>query len=385
MTNETTNTEFDLNVVPEMKDVVAKPDEPATLALIDKLSPEEQIQARELAGKIDVNDNQATITYGTDAQTKIANFSSSVLAKVNNQDVPVGDTLTDLLYQLKTADPSELSGGKPKFFAKLFGRVKKSIFETTAKYQKIGAQVDQVAVKLNKDKAWLIKDNQTLEGLFNENMDYFHNLNIYIAAAELKIQDLRQNIIPAAQAKAEASGDQMDFQIVSDRQQFLERLEKRAYDLQLSRQISIQQAPQIRMIQNSNQQLAEKLQTSVNTTLPLWKNQVVIALTVLRQQDAAVTQRQVAETTNDLLTKNSEMLKQSTIETARENERGIVDIETLQTTQQNLIQTIEETLQIQKEGREKRQSAELEMQSMETQMKQKLLDVSRQANDQPTA
>lgn len=385
MTNETTNTEFDLNVVPEMKDVVAKPDEPATLALIDKLSPEEQIQARELAGKIDVNDNQATITYGTDAQTKIANFSSSVLAKVNNQDVPVGDTLTDLLYQLKTADPSELSGGKPKFFAKLFGRVKKSIFETTAKYQKIGAQVDQVAVKLNKDKAWLIKDNQTLEGLFNENMDYFHNLNIYIAAAELKIQDLRQNIIPAAQAKAEASGDQMDFQTVSDRQQFLERLEKRAYDLQLSRQISIQQAPQIRMIQNSNQQLAEKLQTSVNTTLPLWKNQVVIALTVLRQQDAAVTQRQVAETTNDLLTKNSEMLKQSTIETARENERGIVDIETLQTTQQNLIQTIEETLQIQKEGREKRQTAELEMQSMEAQMKQKLLDVSRQANDQPTA
>lgn len=385
MTNETTNTEFDLNVVPEMKDVVAKPDEPATLALIDKLSPEEQIQARELAGKIDVNDNQATITYGTDAQTKIANFSSSVLAKVNNQDVPVGDTLTDLLYQLKTADPSELSGGKPTFFAKLFGKVKKSIFETTAKYQKIGAQVDQVAVKLNKDKAWLIKDNQTLEGLFNENMDYFHNLNIYIAAAELKIQDLRQNIIPAAQAKAEASGDQMDFQTVSDRQQFLERLEKRAYDLQLSRQISIQQAPQIRMIQNSNQQLAEKLQTSVNTTLPLWKNQVVIALTVLRQQDAAVTQRQVAETTNDLLTKNSEMLKQSTIETARENERGIVDIETLQTTQQNLIQTIEETLQIQKEGREKRQSAELEMQSMEAQMKQKLLDVSRQANDQPTA
>nr|WP_243115783.1 toxic anion resistance protein [Periweissella cryptocerci] len=368
-----------------MKEVVAKPDEPVSQNLIDKLSPDEQKKAHELAGKINVDDNQSTITYGADAQTKIANFSASVLAKVNSNDAPMGDTLTDLLYQLKAADPSELSGGKPSFFAKIFGKVKKSIFETTAKYQKIGAQVDQVAVKLNKDKAWLIKDNQTLEGLFKENMDYFHNLNIYIAAAELKIQDLQQNIIPAAQAKAEASGDQMDFQTVSDRQQFLERLEKRAYDLQLSRQISIQQAPQIRMIQNSNQQLAEKLQTSVNTTLPLWKNQVVIALTVLRQQDAAITQRQVAETTNDLLTKNSEMLKQSTIETAHENERGIVDIETLQTTQQNLIETIEETLQIQKEGREKRKAAEIEMQGMEEQMKQKLLDVSRQANDDTQA
>jgi uncharacterized protein YaaN involved in tellurite resistance len=211
-------------------------------------------------------------------------------------------------------------------------------------------------------------------------MEYFHNLNIYIAAAELKIQVLQQNVIPAAQAKAEQTGDQMDFQVVSDRQQFLERLEKRVYDLQITRQISIQQAPQIRMIQNSNQQLAEKLQTSVNTTLPLWKNQVVIALTVLRQQDAAITQRQVAETTNDLLTKNSEMLKQSTIETARENERGIVEIETLQTTQANLIQTIEETLQIQKEGRAKRASAEIEMHGMEEQMKAKLLEVSKEAN-----
>ncbi|MDR0847253.1 MAG: toxic anion resistance protein [Lactobacillales bacterium] len=364
-----------------MQAIVATPTEAASPKLVDKLSPEDQAKAYEMANQINIDDNQSTITYGVDAQSKIANFSASVLAKINSKDAPMGDTLTELLYQLKEADPSQLSGGNPGFFAKFFGKVKKSIFETTAKYQKIGAQVDQIAVKLNQDKNWLIKDNQMLEGLFNENLDYFYNLNMYIAAAEIKVQELQNEIIPAAQAKAEQTGEQMDYQLVQDRQQFLERLEKRVYDLQLSRQISIQQAPQIRMIQNANQQLAEKLQTSVNTTLPLWKNQVVIALTVLRQQSAALTQRQVTETTNDLLTKNSEMLKQSTIETARENERGIVDIETLQTTQANLIETIEQTLQIQKEGRSKRVAAEAEMQVMEETLKNKLLEASRGANE----
>src|SRR5699024_5597823 len=183
--------------------------------------------------------------------------------------------------------------------------------------------------------------------------DYFEALNIYIAAGELKQEELLTKLIPAAVEKAEKSTDQMDVQKVNDLNQFLDRLEKRTHDLKLARQMTIQQAPQIRLIQNTNQALSEKIQSSINTAIPLWKNQIAIALTLLRQKDAVSAQRQVSETTNDLLKKNSEMLKTSAIETAKENERGIVDIETLQTTQNDLIETIQETLRIQQEGKEK--------------------------------
>src|SRR5699024_10902560 len=193
---------------------------------------------------------------------------------------------------------------------------------------------------------------------------------------ELKIEELRDRKIPEMTQKAQSSGDQMLVQEVSDLQQFLERLEKRTHDLRLARQITLQQAPQIRLIQNTNQTLAEKIQVSINTAIPLWKNQVAIALTLLRQKDAVTAQRQVSETTNDLMKKNSEMLKISSIETAKENERGIVDIETLQKTQNDLIETIQETLRIQKEGKEKRYSAELELANMETELKNKLLELT---------
>ena len=215
-----------------------------------------------------------------------------------------------------------------------------------------------------------------LEQLYQKNKDYFDALNIYIAAGELKMEELQTTIIPEAMKKAEETGDQMDVQIANDYTQFLDRLDKRTHDLRLARQITIQQAPQIRLIQNTNQALAEKIQASIATAIPLWKNQVVIALTLLRQKDAVTAQRQVSETTNDLLKKNSEMLKISAIETAKENERGIVDIETLQTTQNDLIETIQETLRIQKEGKEKRRHAEVELGHMEEDLKQKLLDLT---------
>ena len=192
----------------------------------------------------------------------------------------------------------------------------------------------------------------------------------------MKIDELQNQIIPQAVAKAQASGDQMDVQIVNDYTQFLDRLEKRTHDLRLTRQVTIQQAPQIRLIQNTNQVLAEKIQSSIHTAIPLWKNQVVIALTLLRQKDAVTAQRQVSETTNDLLKKNAELLKVSAIETAKENERGIIDIETLQKTQDDLIETIQETLRIQKEGKEKRQAAEIELGVMEENLKQKLLEIT---------
>ncbi|MGM8139344.1 toxic anion resistance protein [Enterococcus italicus] len=350
--------------------------------LIDQLPLERQQQAKELADKIDVNNQQAVITYGANAQTKLSEFSQSMLNHVQAADIgPVGDSLTELMYRLQEANPDELRAGEGNFFQRMFGKVKQSIYETTAKYQKIGAQIDKVAVKLTKEKDGLLQDNLMLEQLYQKNKDYFDALNVYIAAGELKVEEMQQTVIPEALAKAQQTGDQMDAQIVNDYTQFLDRLGKRTHDLRLARQITIQQAPQIRLIQNTNQALAEKIQASVATAIPLWKNQVVIALTLLRQKDAVTAQRQVSETTNDLLRKNSEMLKISAIETAKENERGIVDIETLQQTQNDLIETIQETLRIQREGKEKRQHAELELGVMENDLKEKLLELTSQRID----
>jgi len=346
--------------------------------LIDKLPAERQEQAKQLAAKIDANDAQSVISYGSAAQAKLSEFSQSMLNHVQAQDIgPVGDSLTELMYRLQEANPDELRAGEGNIFKRVFGKVKQSIYEVTAKYQKIGAQIDKISVKLDKEKDGLLKDNLMLEQLYQKNKDYFDALNIYIAAGELKMEELQTTIIPEAMKRAEETGDQMDVQIANDYTQFLDRLDKRTHDLRLARQITIQQAPQIRLIQNTNQALAEKIQASIATAIPLWKNQVVIALTLLRQKDAVTAQRQVSETTNDLLKKNSEMLKISAIETAKENERGIVDIETLQTTQNDLIETIQETLRIQKEGKEKRRHAEVELGHMEEDLKQKLLDLTK--------
>lgn len=345
--------------------------------VIDRLSDERKQQAQELANQIDTNDSQSILSYGVAAQQKLSEFSHTMLNHVQTQDIgPMGDSLTELMYRLNEASPSELEAKDGNLFKRMFGKVKQSIYETTAKYQKIGAQIDKIAVKLDHEKNGLLEDNTMLEQLYHKNKDYFDALNIYIAAGELKIEELQTKTIPEAMAHAEQTGDQMDTQIVNDLNQFVDRLEKRTYDLKLARQITIQQAPQIRLIQNTNQALAEKIQASINTAIPLWKNQVAIALTLLRQKDAVTAQRQVSETTNDLLAKNSEMLKISAIETAKENERGIVDIETLQKTQNDLIETIQETLKIQQEGKEKRRNAELELSMMEEDLKNKLLDMS---------
>lgn len=347
--------------------------------VIDKLPEDRQKQARELAAQIDTSDSQAVLSYGVAAQQKLGEFSHTMLNHVQAQDIgPMGDSLTELMYRLNEASPSELEARDSNIFRKMFGKVKQSVYEVTAKYQKIGAQIDKIAVKLDKEKNGLLQDNLMLEQLYNKNKDYFDALNIYIAAGEVKIEELEMVTIPEAMKAAEASGDQMDAQIVNDLNQFVDRLEKRTYDLKLARQITIQQAPQIRLIQNTNQALAEKIQASINTAIPLWKNQVAIALTLLRQKDAVTAQRQVSQTTNDLLAKNSEMLKISAIETAEENERGIVDIETLQKTQNDLIETIQETLRIQKEGKEKRRNAEIELSVMEEDLKNKLLEMSNQ-------
>ena len=329
------------------------------------------------AEQIDVTNAQSVMMYGSAAQQKLGEFSHSMLNHVQNQDTgEIGDTLNDLMYRLNEANPEDLRAEDSNVFKKIFGRVKKSIYEMTAKYQKIGAQIDKISVKLDKEKAGLLNDNLMLEQLYTKNKDYFDALNIYIAAGELKIDELLNTLIPEAVKKAETSTNQMDVQTVNDLNQFLDRLEKRTHDLKLARQMTIQQAPQIRLIQNTNQALAEKIQSSINMAIPLWKNQIAIALTLLRQKDAVTAQRQVSETTNDLMKKNSEMLKISSIETAKENERGIIDIETLQQTQNDLIETLQETLQIQQDGRVKRKEAERELSVMETSLRDKLLELT---------
>lgn len=283
------------------------------------------------------------------------------------------------MAKLSLLDPEELAPQqKQGFLNKLFRNAKKSINELMSKYEKLGTQVDKISVQLDHSKRGLIEDVQRLDQLYEQNKSYFQALNIYIAAAELRRDEIMEVTVPQLQAKAEASQDQMDVQEVNDMLQFVDRLDKRIHDLKLSRQITIQSAPQIRMIQQTNQTLAEKIQSSIMTAIPLWKNQIAIALTLNRQQQAVETQKLVTKTTNDLLLKNSEMLKQNTLETARENERGIVEIETLKQTQENLISTIEETLVIQSEGRQKRQQAELEIAQMENDLKTRLLNVYEQ-------
>ncbi|WP_125980253.1 toxic anion resistance protein [Loigolactobacillus iwatensis] len=347
--------------------------------LVDRLPEEQQQEAQKLAQQISVDDAQSIMNYGAQAQKKLGEFSQGMLSKVQSQDTgAIGDALSDLMYRLNESSPEELKSGDSNVFKRMFGRVKKSIYETQAKYQKIGAQIDQIAVKLDKQKNNLTNDNRLLEQLYTKNKDYFDALNIYIAAGELKLNETKTTLLPAANKKAQTSGNQMDVQAVNDLTQFDERLDKRIYDLKLAREITIQQAPQIRLIQNTNQVLAEKIQSSINTAIPLWKNQVAVALTLLRQRDAVTAQRQVSETTNDLLKKNSEMLKVSSIETAKENERGVVDIETLQKTQNDLVETLQETLKIQQEGREKRQNAELELSTMENNLRDQLLALTNQ-------
>lgn len=340
-----------------------------------KLSEQDKEAAKQLAGKIDPLDQTAVLSYGAAAQQKLSAFSQNMLNKVSSSDTgAIGDALTSLMTRLNETNPDELRPENSNVFSRLFGKVKRSIFEITAKYQKIGAQIDTIAVHLDKEKNGLLSDNTMLEELYSQNKSYFEALNIYIAAAKLKHEELENKLIPEARAKADASGDQMDVQTVNDLRQFATRLEKRTYDLQLARQITLQQAPQIRLIQNTNQALAEKIQASITTAIPLWKNQVAIALTLLRQKEAVTAQREVSETTNDLLKKNSAMLKISSIETAKENERGVVDIETLTQTQSDLIDTLKETLQIQQDGRAKRQAAEKQLAGMEDDLKNKLLE-----------
>lgn len=362
----------DMNGGPVLE--LAKEEKP--VKLIDVIPEENRARAYQIAEQIDPRNHQAMIAYGTQAQTKLLTFSHSMLEHVQKKDIgEVGDIINDLMKRLNDMNPDELKQGKQSLFSRMFGKISDSVQEILSKYQKTGAQIDRISVKLDRSKNALLSDIHMLEKLYDTNKEYFHALNVYIAAGEIKLEELHEQTIPQMRKEAESSGDQMKFQEVNDMLQFADRLDKRLYDLKLSREITIQSAPQIRLIQNTNQALVEKIQASINTAIPLWKNQVAIALTLIRQRHAVEAQKQVSKTTNELLLKNAEMLKTNTIETAKENERGLVDIETLKKTQENLISTLEETLRIQEEGRNKRRQAESDLASMENELRQKLLEI----------
>ena len=345
------------------------------MSLFNQLDEKSQQQVNIIVKQIDEKDLLSITNYGVNLQKTMGDFSHQMISHIKMNDTgDVGDILNELMYTLNDTNTHQ------NFIGKLFGYAKRTIYDLQSKYQELGPRVDKIADRLEQEKSKLLNDNVSLEGLYNQNKVFFEALNVYVAAGELKINELEATIIPNALYEANMSNDQMCVQKVKDLEQFLERLEKRNHDLKLTRQMTIQQASQIRLIQNTNQVLAEKIQSSITTAIPLWKNQIAISMTLSHQKEAVDAQKLVSDTTNRLMLKNSEMLKISTIETARENERGIIDLETLQKTQKDLIETLEETLKIQQEGRARRRKAEVELTNMEEDLRQKLLVLSHKEN-----
>ncbi len=343
-----------------------------------KLDEKDRERAQALARAIDVTDTQTVIQYGSGPQGEISKFTDAILKEVRAKDGgTAGELLTSLMLNVRELDVDDL-GREPGFWEKLplVGSLVDRARRFIARYETLSAQIETIVENLEKARMQLFKDLSMLDQLHQKNMDLLRELDVHIAAGEIKIRELHDQILPDLKARAEQSGDPLDAQKHQDMVQFATRFEKRLHDLKLSRMVSLQVLPQIRLIQYNNQTLVEKIQSSILHTIPLWKNQIVIAISLLRQKKALEMQRQVTETTNELLQKNSEMLRESSVEAARENERGIVEIETLRKVNGDLISTIEETLKIQEEGRQKRLQAEEELLRLEAQLKQRLVGAS---------
>jgi len=341
------------------------------------LDPQELAQAKELAARINLADSQEAIQYGVGAQTKIANFADTVLGEVRTKDSGyVGDALTGLLDRVKEIDVGSLgSGGSFVSKIPILGGLVDSVKKFVTRYEKLSVQIEKIVVELETAKMNLLKDITLLDAYYAKNLEYLKELDLLVAAGQIKLEEARDKVLPELKAKADASNDPADVQRYRDFDQLLVRFEKKLHDMKLSRMIAIQTAPQVRLIQSNDQLLVEKIQSSILTTIPLWKNQIVIAISLFRQKKALELQRQVTDTTNELLKKNSEMLKEGTVGVARESERGIVEIETLRQVNNDLVSTIEETLRIQKEGKEKRKAAEVELQKLENELKARLKTV----------
>ena len=344
------------------------------LKIKTKLTPEQLVQAQNYAVALKDSRQNVITDYGKEVQDQMSQFTDEVIGNVKSKEVgEIGDTLQCLVTSLNNADPEKLSGDKkPKIF-RLFKKIKDSVFEMTAKYQEVSAQIGKIATKLENQENDLLKNNDMLDEMYTANQKYFQQLNTLIVGGQIRRDELNKEMA-ALQADVDAGkADQMDVQNLQDMKAQADRLDHRLSDLMLTREITIQQAPQIRLIQNNNSVLSEKIQSSITTAIPLWKNQVAIALSLLSQKDAVKAQDAVANTTNELLKKNSEMLHESTVDVAKASQRGLVDVDTLKETQENLISTIQEVMQIQSEGTQKRQAIEGELAQMEDHLKTALI------------
>ncbi len=343
-------------------------------AQVENLTPEERQQIDTIKDSIDLVNSNAIVQYGSGAQKNIANFSNSVLSTVKSTDPAVaGDLLNDLVKRVKAfEDENDEDKG---FFASLpvVGSLFKKGEALTKSYTTLAAQIDKIQAGLDNQKMTLMKDIAMFDGLYDKNLEYFKQLQLYIQAGEEKIQELNQTTIPKLEAQAQVSDNPMAVQVVQDFKDAVSRFEKKVHDLKISKTIAIQTAPQIRIIQNNDKILVDRIQSAIYNTIPLWKNQMVLALGLGRQKEALEMQQAVSNTTNELLKRNAAMLKQNSHDTAVENERSIVDIETVKQVNEDLISTIEDTLRIQQEGRQKRQAAEAELVQIEDRLREALL------------
>jgi len=361
-----------LTLEPEQQPDPAQPQEAAAPPAEQRLSPEEQKIVDEFADKIDIANSTMVLQYGAAAQKKIAAFSDSALSKVRTKDLgEVGDELSNLVIELKGFDVDEEEKGFMGWFKNTGNKVK----ALKAKYDRAEVNVNKIAETLESHQIQLMKDIVMLDKLYDMNLAYHKELSMYIIAGRKKLQQERATTLPQLKAKAQQSGLAEDAQLANDFAQQCDAFEKKLHDLDLTRMVSVQMSPQIRLVQNNDKIMTEKIQSTIVNTIPLWKSQMVLALGVAHSAQAVKAQRQVTDMTNSLLKKNADKLKMSTIETARESERGIVDMETLKHTNQALISTLDEVVKIQDEGRAKRRDAEKEIGRLENELKQKLLDI----------
>lgn len=358
----------------EKKEVVEVPEEKPKPLDDSMLNDDEKAMVDRFVQQIDLTNTNAVLHYGAGVQKKMADFSETALENVRSKDLgEVGDMLSNVVVELKSIDADEEE--KKGFFGNLFKKTENKLTTMKAKYAKAEDNVMQITKALESHQVVLLKDIAVLDKMYELNLSYFKELSMYILAGKKKLEQVRSEELAELVATAEATGLAEDAQAAKDMEGLCQRFEKKIHDLELTRMISIQTAPQIRLVQNSNTMMVEKIQSTVVNTIPLWKSQMVLALGVEHSNQAARAQQQVADMTNELLKKNAETLKMASIETAKASERGVVDIETLKQTNASLISTLDEIMKIQTEGREKRLVAEHELRQMEDDIKNKLLEI----------
>ena len=376
MLKEAPSLSFDM---PEVKpEVVEIKEEKKNETPEVKLSPEEEKMVDEFASKIDISNSQAILAYGVGSQKKIADFSENALERVKTKDLgEIGDMLAGVVGEIRSLETEEDEKGLFGFFKKTSNK----LANLKAKYDKVETNVNNIAKALEDHQVTLMKDVLMLDKMYELNMNYYKELSMYILAGKKRLERANNVELPELIKKADESGLPEDTQKAKDFSQMINRFEKKIYDLELTKTVSLQMAPQIRLIQNNDSMMSDKIQSTIVNTIPLWKNQMVIAIGLKHSTDAAKAQKAVSDMTNELLKRNADALKTATIETAKESERGIIDIETLKNTNKTLISTFDEVIKIQDEGRQKRKEAEAELKNIENEMRTKLLEISnRQAN-----